>query len=160
MLVGLLAAGVIAGLDRWIFNLENHFQALAIAVPEPPTPPPWQGFLAAFYGGIVEEVLLRLFLLTLLGWLGCLIVRCRAETLPPLLFWLANVLTTVIFGLGHLPATAAMGIPLDTFVVTRAIVLNGIAGLAFGWLYWKHGLESAMVAHFTADIVLHVFLAF
>ncbi len=40
--------------------------------------------------------------------------------------------------------------------VTRASVLNGIPGLAFGWLYWKRGLESAMVAHFSADILLHV----
>jgi len=34
--------------------------------------------------------------------------------------------------------------------------LNGLGGLAFGWLYWKQGLESAMIAHFSADIVLHV----
>jgi hypothetical protein len=34
--------------------------------------------------------------------------------------------------------------------------LNGLGGLAFGWLYWKRGLESAMMAHFSADIVLHV----
>ncbi len=160
LVIGVLAAGIIAALDLRVFSLEAHFKALAISVPEPPTPPPWQGFLAAFYGGIAEEVLLRLFLLTLLGWLGCLIARCQAATLPSPIFWIANVLTAILFGLGHLPATAAMGIPLDTFVIIRAIVLNGIAGLAFGWLYWKHGLESAMVAHFSADIVLHVFLAF
>jgi hypothetical protein len=29
-------------------------------------------------------------------------------------------------------------------------------GIAFGWLFWKWGLESAVVAHFTADVVLHV----
>jgi len=41
-------------------------------------------------------------------------------------------------------------------VVTRAIVLNGLAGIVWGWLYWKSGLEAAMVSHFSADIVLHV----
>ena len=25
-----------------------------------------------------------------------------------------------------------------------------------GWLYWQRGLLAAMVAHFSADIVLHV----
>jgi len=34
--------------------------------------------------------------------------------------------------------------------------LNGLGGLAFGWLYWKQRLESVMMAHFSADIVLHV----
>jgi membrane protease YdiL (CAAX protease family) len=38
--------------------------------------------------------------------------------------------------------------------VLRAIVLNGIGGLVFGWLYWKKGLEYAIAAHFIADIVL------
>jgi hypothetical protein len=34
--------------------------------------------------------------------------------------------------------------------------LNGLLGVGFGWLYWKYGLESAMLGHFSADIVLHV----
>ena len=76
------------------------------------------------------------------------------------MLWTVNVITAVIFGLGHLPITIALGLPLDAFIVTRAIVLNGIGGLAFGWLYWTYGLESAMIAHFSADIVLHVLFAF
>jgi membrane protease YdiL (CAAX protease family) len=35
-------------------------------------------------------------------------------------------------------------------------VLNSLAGLVFGWLYWRRGLKAAMVAHFSADLVLHV----
>jgi hypothetical protein len=31
-----------------------------------------------------------------------------------------------------------------------------VAGAAFGWLYWKKGLEAAMIAHGSADVVLHV----
>jgi membrane protease YdiL (CAAX protease family) len=40
--------------------------------------------------------------------------------------------------------------------VARAVVLNGLAGIAFGYLYWTRGLESAMLSHFSADIILHV----
>jgi len=49
-----------------------------------------------------------------------------------------------------------MGSKLNPLFITRALLLNGLGGLAFGWLYWKQGLESAMIAHFSADIVLHV----
>ena len=38
-------------------------------------------------------------------------------------------------------------------VVTSTFVLNGIGGLAFGWLFWTFGLESAMLAHFFADAI-------
>jgi membrane protease YdiL (CAAX protease family) len=45
---------------------------------------------------------------------------------------------------------------LNPLVITCALLLNGLGGLAFGWFYWKQGLESAMTAHFSADVVLHV----
>jgi membrane protease YdiL (CAAX protease family) len=31
-----------------------------------------------------------------------------------------------------------------------------VAGIVFGWLYWRRGLEMAMLGHFCADLVLHV----
>jgi membrane protease YdiL (CAAX protease family) len=41
-------------------------------------------------------------------------------------------------------------------VVLRAVVLNGLGGIVFGWFYWRHGLLSAMASHFSADLVIHV----
>jgi hypothetical protein len=45
-------------------------------------------------------------------------------------------------------------------IVARAIILNGIGGIIFGWLYWKKGLESAIISHFSLDIILQDFLLF
>lgn len=113
----------------------------------------WQGFLASFYGGIVEELLLRLGLMTLLVWLGLKLARSDRPGAP--LVWGANIMAALVFGLGHLPATAAL-VAITPLVVTRAVVLNGLAGVVFGWLYWRRGLLAAMVAHFAADLILHV----
>jgi membrane protease YdiL (CAAX protease family) len=74
-------------------------------------------------------------------------------------FWVANILAAILFGLGHLPTTAAL-VPLTSLVIARAVVLNGLLGIVWGWLYWKRGLEAAMISHFSADLVLHVLLAF
>jgi membrane protease YdiL (CAAX protease family) len=73
--------------------------------------------------------------------------------------WLSIIIAAVLFGIGHLPATAQI-VDLTGIVIVRAIVLNGIGGIIFGWLYWKKGLESAMIAHFSTDIVLHVITPF
>jgi membrane protease YdiL (CAAX protease family) len=51
-------------------------------------------------------------------------------------FWTAIILVALLFGLGHLPATSAMT-PITQVLVVRALVLNGIAGIAFGYLYWE-----------------------
>ncbi len=73
--------------------------------------------------------------------------------------WLAIIISAVIFGLGHLPITGTIT-SITPLIVVRAILLNGIGGIIFGWLYWKKGLESAMIGHFSADIVLHVIFPF
>ena len=96
--------------------------------------------------------------MSFLVWLGRFVSK-TADGRPTLaVLWIANILAAVLFGLGHLPATAAL-VPLTPLVVTRAIVLNGLIGVGFGYLYFKHGLESAMISHFSADIVLHVLFA-
>ena len=66
---------------------------------------------------------------------------------------LAILVAAILFGLGHLPVTAALT-TITPIIVARAILLNGVGGIIFGWLYWKKGLEAAMIAHFTADIFL------
>ena len=116
----------------------------------------WKGFLASFYGGIAEEVLLRLFMMSLLAWLGRFIGR-TADNRPALwVLWTANILAAVLFGLGHLPAAVSMGIPMTPIFILRTVLLNGVVGVICGWLYFTRGLESSMISHFSADIVLHV----
>ena len=98
---------------------------------------------------------MRLGLFTLVAWLLVRISRAPAGLPPGWVLWTANIISAVLFGLGHLPATAAV-FPITALIVIRAFALNGLGGLAFGYLYWSRGLESAMLANFTGDLVLHV----
>jgi len=104
---------------------------------------------------ITEELLTRLFLLSLFALGARRLLTPTAEGLPAAPFWVANGLAALLFGLGHIPGALA-SVPLTPAVWAYAIVLNGICGMVFGWLYWRKGLEAAMVAHFMVDIVLHV----
>jgi membrane protease YdiL (CAAX protease family) len=101
-----------------------------------------------FYGGIVEELLLRWGLMSLLVWVGWRVVQ-RGQGLPrPALVWTAIVLAALLFGAGHLPALAAI-VDLTPLIVLRTILLNALGGVLFGWLFWRRSLETAMVAHAT-----------
>lgn len=117
--------------------------------------PVWKRFLACFYGGIFEELLSRLFLLTLVAWLVDRSWRKSTPSLSTPAFWVANIIAAVVFGLGHLPS-ASLVMQITPLVVAAALVLNAIAAIPFGYLYLKRGLEAAMVAHFAADIVIYV----
>lgn len=158
--LGVIASLLIIGLDVYIFQpaLIQELGDQANALNQTAQPAAWKGFLASFYGGITEEILLRLFVMSLLAWLGSFINKTKDGTPTKIIFWIANIFAAILFGVGHLPA-ASLILPLTTLVIIRIVLLNAVGGIIFGWLYQKHGLESAMIAHFSADIVLHVLLA-
>lgn len=135
-----------------IYLLDSLFTFLGTTITtHQDSAPVWQKLLAAFYGGITEEILLRLFLMTLFIWIGMKLFRHKKPTSTGIIT--SILLAAVIFGLGHLPITASLT-QIDALVVTRAVVLNGVGGIVFGWLFWKKGLVSAMITHFTADVFL------
>ena len=103
--------------------------------------------MAISYGGITEELTLRYGLMTFLVWVGAKVWT----TLPPGLYFGALLVSAVLFGAGHLPAMAAL-IPLTPVVILRTVGLNALLGLAFGWLFWRRGLEHAMVAHIATHL--------
>jgi len=69
-----------------------------------------------------------------------------------------NLVVALVFGAAHLATASAIGWPMSALVLTRTFVLNGLGGLAFGWLFWTYGLESAMLAHLFTDVALYTLL--
>ena len=116
--------------------------------------------MAAFYGGIFEEVLMRLFALTFYAWIiSWVLAKFRKEELKEnnFVIWFAIIFSAISFGVGHLPTLMAMT-DLTAILVFRTILLNALPGIFFGWLFYKKGLENAMVSHFFADIALHLIM--
>lgn len=115
-------------------------------------PPAWQGFLAAIQAGINEEIWLRLGVMTLLAWLA---VKLLGHTqVSAGVVWTSNLLAALAFGAAHLPLAATLG-AVTWPDIAWVLGANGLVGLVFGWLYWRYGLLAAMIAHFSADVVLH-----
>ncbi|EIM03021.1 CPBP family intramembrane metalloprotease [Rhodanobacter thiooxydans] len=74
------------------------------------------------------------------------------------MFMLAIVLAALLFGGGHLPAAHAADLLGTPLLIARIVLLNAVVGVACDGPFWKYGLEHAMLAHFCADLVLHVAL--
>lgn len=149
MLVSLIC-GALLSLDAWIFArwipaLGESYQAAGsfeLSV--------WLS--SVLYGGVIEEVMMRLFLMSLFALIGWKLF-CRQESKPPAgVLVAANVLTAVLFAAGHLPLTAQSFGGLTPLPVVRCFLLNGAGGLVFGRFYRKYGIQYAMLSH----ILLHV----
>lgn len=105
------------------------------------------------YGGITEELLLRWGLMSTLVWLAWRFLQRREGPVEAGSVRLAVVVSALAFAAGHLPAAAVLLGALDGPIVAFVIVVNTAFGVLFGHLYWRRGLEAAMIAHAMAHVV-------
>jgi hypothetical protein len=106
------------------------------------------------YGGIAEEVLLRWGLMTTLIWLPWRLAQKKAG--PPRVSYVlsAIIFAAVLFGAGHLPAAATlMAGNLTAPIVAFVNIGLSVAGVMFGYLYWRYGIDAAMMAHAVGHVV-------
>ena len=133
------SAGLVFSLDYWTFGaceplIQSSITGAGLSA---------AGFGAAvLYGGIVEEILMKLFLMSLIAFiLWKLFFRSTPKNkLPDIIFISANIISAQLFAAGHLPATAAAFGALTPMLLARCFLLNGIFGLLFSRLYriyWK-----------------------
>ena len=106
------------------------------------------------YGGVTEELLLRWGLLTLLVWIAWRMFQRGRGTPRTIYFIGAIVISSVMFGIGHLPLVVALGVDFTVPIIAFVVLANSLFGLIAGYLYWRKGLESAIIAHMTTHIVL------
>lgn len=152
MLIGL-------GLGLVIVVIDRLFVAIG---------PGWEGFshpafplsiLASATAGIGEEILFRLFVLSLWAFLLNLVLGRLGATGVAL--WVGNLISAIAFGAGHLPAAmllvgATTPAEIPPLVLAELFLLNGSLGLVAGQQFLRVGLVAAAGVHFWADIVWHV----
>lgn len=98
------------------------------------------------FGGVGEELITRWGLMTLFAWV---LVKLRFGQAA---FVIAAALAAGLFAAGHLPMLYLL-VPEVTAAMLLAVLLgNATAGFLFGLLYWKRGLESAIMAHALAHL--------
>jgi membrane protease YdiL (CAAX protease family) len=116
----------------------------------------WSMLLLSFSAGFVEEIVFRLGLLTILAWGVNWLWKPRGGQLKPSTFWVVNILAALFFSLAHFVNYSALEVPLTFGLIWKTVVGNSLAALVFGWLYWKRGLESAILTHSLLDVCIYV----
>lgn len=152
-LLAAAAVAVLGGLlmiapDLLFFG--RYSQAVMDSYAAKPTPV----FILAgvIYGGVTEEVMLRLFWMSLTAFVLHKLFGKGRETPSDRILIGANIVAALLFAAAHLPATLQL-LGSSPMIIFRCFLLNGGFGLLFGRLYRKHGLRYAMLAHGGCHIV-------
>lgn len=149
-------AGISVGIFLMVLSFIWTFLFPVAPVKHINNPGPLYGIMISISAGISEETLFRFFLLQVFIWLGMFLIKGEYVKSARLLFWTANLLSGVIFGIAHISNLAVIGAEINFSTIIFTITLNLIAGMSFGYLFFRYGLLSAMIAHFSTDIILHV----
>jgi len=112
-------------------------------------------------GGIIEEVMMRLFLMTLLVFIISKLFYNNKNEIPVKVYIIANIISSFLFALGHIPSTMTMT-TLTPVLLFRCFLFNGGLGLCFGYLYRKYGIGYSMISHglihLISDILMIIFI--
>jgi membrane protease YdiL (CAAX protease family) len=146
-----LIAGVLGGM---VLSAAGRYAPAALVEIQERFNPPL--LARVLYGGITEELLLRWGLMTTLVWLAWRLLQRRRGVPRTVYIWLAIVASALLFGAGHLPAAVALVGTLSVDIVVFVVGVNTAFGVLFGYLFWRHGLETAMIAHGTAHAVSYM----
>lgn len=134
-----------------LFYFKSHIPQVAAMYQGKPSFAYWMA--SVLYGGVIEEVMLRLFMMSLLAYAAWKLFFRREEKPPVGVLIAANILAALLFAAGHLPSTLQMFGEITPMILLRCFLLNGAAGLVFGYLYRKHGIQYSMLAHAGAHVV-------
>lgn len=152
-LISAAIVGLITGCALILFDLLWFGNEAAVIRQSYEAKPSLNYMIASLtYGGVIEEVMLRLFLMSLIAFVLQKLFARRKKEVPPAVLITANVIAALMFAAGHLPATV-MSIGLNPIIIFRCFLLNGGAGLFFGRLYRKYGIHYAMLGHGLAHVV-------
>jgi len=148
--VGLTLAQLL--FDLWFWRVVPHDQIVALrhAAQLSAASP----LSRVMFQALTDELMLRWGLMSGILWVLALLLRQKWKPQPALV-WSAIVLVSVLSTLGQLPAILnVLSVDPASVLIARTAIVSAFAGIAYGWLYWKHGLESAVLAHVLAQIGL------
>ena len=108
---------------------------------------------SVLYGGVSEEIMIRLFLMSLLSLIIWKLLFKKEEQVPVKVLIAANIISALVFAAAHLPATVQLLGELTPLILLRCFLLNGAAGLLFGRFYRRYGIQYAILTHMVFHLV-------
>jgi membrane protease YdiL (CAAX protease family) len=147
--LSLLGAMLIAAIDSFFFEA-------ATARRTPPLdehPTPAARVLITFVGGLLEELFFRLFVATAVAsvvWLALRWWIARREVAVTLAQWTGTVIAMILVGMWHVWMSS------EVTGDARIMAINSVGNLLYGWLYWRRGLEFAVLAHGVLNATLYL----
>jgi hypothetical protein len=146
ILAGVGCAAVVFLIDHLLPSSPLNLYALSCSWPL------LTGFLGLIFAIVNQEVLLSLFAISSIA----VLLKKMFNMSIAARMWISIVLATLLFMSMHIPLFIHTTVPDLGLLLLRIGLLTGIAGITFGYLYWKKSFETAVFAHIVIDFCVFV----
>jgi len=102
-----------------------------------------------FYSGIGQEILLRWGIMTTIIY----VLSSRGRDLNQWVYIIGIVFTAILYGFAQYNSIASLT-DFSFILVLRILLLNGLDGILFGWLYYKFHFEAAVLSHVLVNLLV------
>lgn len=108
-----------------------------------------QALAHVLYDGIGQEILLRWGVMTTIIY----VLSAKGQDLNRWIYIIGIVFTAVLYAFSQYNTAFAAG-DFNVLLVLRILLLNGLDGILFGWLYYKFHFEAAAISHALMNVLI------
>jgi Type II CAAX prenyl endopeptidase Rce1-like len=149
LVVGLLLLGAIR------LAIEPAVPAIGARIAAAGAMPLSRRVIIIYVAAVGEELVFRLFLLSMVAGLAARLLRLPDRVPTPAVVWAANGLSAVAFAAVHLPSWSA-SVPLSAGLSLSVLSLNALGGVVLGHMFVNRGIVAAMWTHAGADCAIQL----
>lgn len=142
------AAAIIALLElSFDFVFQNWLPE--IFQPQFSVPTIAQAFSSIFYSGLAQEMLLRFGVMTAVIY----VLSTQGKRITDMHYYIGIIFTAILYAFSQY--NDMLGFVDFSFVlILRILLLSGLAGILYGWLYKTFHFEAAVLSHVLANTII------
>ena len=142
------AAAIIALLElSFDFIFQNWLPE--IFQPQFSVPTIAQALSSVFYAGLAQEMLLRFGVMTAIIY----VLSSQGKMITEMHYYIGIVFTAILYAFSQYNAILGY-VDFSFFLILRILLLSGLAGILYGWLYKTFHFEAAVLSHVLANTII------
>lgn len=108
-----------------------------------------QATSSLFYSGLVQEMLLRFGVMTAIIY----VLSTQGKRITEMHYYIGIVFTAVLYAFSQYNGIFDF-VDISFLLILRILLLSGLAGILYGWIYKTFHFEAAVLSHVLANTII------
>lgn len=145
----IVSAAIIVALFELSFDFIFQNWLPEIFQPQFTIPSIAQAMSSLFYSGVAQEILLRWGVMTAIIY----VLSTQGKRITEMHYYIGIVFTAVLYAFSQYNGIFEF-VDISFVLILRILLLSGLAGILFGWLYRNFHFEAAVLSHVLANTII------